>query len=108
MPIKVEDNSPLISSKRHLSARNPSISTTATRTPNSPKIRLVLSLVLATLSCERRIHEGGLNEKRLLNQLRLGEEALEELEEKADWALLGPESSPEYGTGSMETRIVMS
>jgi hypothetical protein len=64
--------------------------------------------VLATLSCERTVHEGGLNEKRLLNHDRFGEDVLpdadeDETAEKLEMADAGPERSEEYGTGSIVT-----
>lgn len=45
------------------------------------------------LSLDTKVNEGALNEKRLLNQDRLGE--------MPDPAELGPESDGENGTGSM-------
>ncbi len=90
---------PRSSSNRHFSARTPSISITLTRTFISPRSFFVLSLVFATLSCDSRVQEAGLNEKRLLNQLRLGEVELD-----PDEAELGPDKPGEYGTGSIVTR----
>lgn len=84
----------------------PSISTTATLTPRSVRAFLVFSRVLATLSMESKVQEGGLNEKRLLNQLLFGEgptPPTEEAEENVEVPVLGPARSLLYGTGSMVT-----
>jgi hypothetical protein len=58
------------------------------------------------LSIESKVQEGGLNEKRLLNQLLFGEgptPPTEEAEENVEVPVLGPARSLVYGTGSMVT-----
>lgn len=89
--------SPLISSRRHFSARTPSISTTATLTPKSVRSRFVLSLVLPILSWASKVAEGALKENKWPNHDRFGED-----EDVVD-AELEPISDGEYGTGSIVT-----
>jgi len=75
---------------------------TATRTLRSPRHFFTLSLVFEMPSCASKVQDAGLKEKRLLNQLLLGV-----VEPDEDEAVLGPDSSAEYGTGSIVTVFVI-